>query len=265
MYVISRPRFDLQEFACFLEHNGLSWNRTPGATQAEEVIEVSGRLSRMSYGESQGTGNVEFIDHLISRNHENVLEHIAWTFILTGISRSFTHQLVRHRIGFSYTQLSQEYYDECGAEFVTPELLENLPDVLQEWQDYTEDIRQAYGTLLAALRHRSEMISQMVGETEVERTIRSMARSILPNATETMVVVTANARAIRHFLTVRGGEENSREMRVVCTALLGKLCDEAPSVFRDFIIQSLPDGSPTVLKRDESNYPTDRPGQVTNS
>ena len=85
---------------------------------------------------------------------------------------------------------------------------------------------------------------------ERSRSIRSTARSVLPNATESKIVVTANARALRHFLKVRGSIEGDSEMRIVSAELLKNLRLEAPNLFTDFSMQILRDGTPIVLHSD---------------
>ena len=119
---ISHPSFDQGVFLDFLNENGLTWIQKGNATEAEHLVEASGRLCYMSFGEqNQSPRNTnEYIMNLIVQGHESVLEHLNWTFLITGVSRAFTHQLVRHRAGFSYSQLSQQYHDESEAEFVVP-------------------------------------------------------------------------------------------------------------------------------------------------
>ncbi|MDU6092992.1 MAG: FAD-dependent thymidylate synthase, partial [Staphylococcus lugdunensis] len=113
----------------FLNENGLTWIQKGNATEAEHLVEASGRLCYMSFGEqNQSPRNTnEYIMNLIVQGHESVLEHLNWTFLITGVSRAFTHQLVRHRAGFSYSQLSQQYHDESEAEFVVPIEVRNNP------------------------------------------------------------------------------------------------------------------------------------------
>src|SRR5689334_13364185 len=113
VYLISSPRFKIAEFNRFLAAERLQWKRTPHSAPAEELVEVSGRICYLSFGALQSPrSNREYIQNLIDREHESVLEHASWTFLLTGVSRAFTHQLVRHRVGFSFSQLSQQYHDE---------------------------------------------------------------------------------------------------------------------------------------------------------
>src|SRR6266540_1094207 len=89
--LIGRPDFDASAFQAYLTSESLEWVRTPGATNAEELIEVAGRLCYMSFGERQSPRtNAEYIHNLVQQGHESVLEHVEWTFLLTGVSRSFS-------------------------------------------------------------------------------------------------------------------------------------------------------------------------------
>ena len=127
IYIINRPQFDINTFLCFLKNEGTCWKRSKDAMPSEEIVEIAGRICYMSFGENQSEiTNAEFVRNLIRNGHLSVLEHVSWTFVVTGISRSLTHQLVRHRIGFSYSQLSQQYHDEMDAEFVEPPQYNNL-------------------------------------------------------------------------------------------------------------------------------------------
>lgn len=168
-----------------------------------------------------------------------------WTFLIAGVSRAFTHQLVRHRPGFAYSQLSQQYHNETDATFVQPAHLEHLPRALELWKKTVEASKSAYTEILSALSEEKESEAQFLPK-ELRRAIRSAARSVLPNATETKIVVTANARALRHFLTVRGAILGDVEMRLVSSALFSILNREAPSLFSDFKSIVYEDGLPIV-------------------
>jgi thymidylate synthase (FAD) len=97
----------------------------------------------------------------------------------------------------------------------------------------------------------TDLLEQTDGNgKERSRSIRSATRSVLPNATETKIVVTANARALRHFLKLRGSIEGDSEMRIVSAELLKILRAEAPNLFSDFSMQILRDGTPLVLHSD---------------
>ncbi len=247
VYLVSRPQFDVDSLLSFLRDQGTIWRRGAGAPSAEEIVEVAGRICYMSFGQNQSPRtNAEYIQRLILMGHESVLEHVNWTFLITGVSRAFTHQLVRHRVGFAFSQLSQQYHDETDAEFVEPSLLRKAPGALAAWQRTVVVAKQAYRDILKSLQALETQSGVEFQKKELSRAIRSAARSLLPNATETKILITANARALRHLFKVRGSIPGDEEMRQAAAELLRHLQVEAPSIFFDFKIGTLADGSPIV-------------------
>lgn len=244
--ILSSPRLG-EGHRVFLEARGMEWKPSPDCTAAEQIVEFSGRICYMSFGpERQAPGSTrDYIKRLIQKGHESVLEHAAWSFVIYGVSRSFSHQLVRHRVGFSFSQLSQQYHEETGAAFVSPPGLESDPELLAQWEKTVTELRDTYSKLL----HSNLRTTALVPREEL-RLRRSLARSVLPNAIETAIVVTANARALRHFLKIRGCVEGDIEMRMVSASLLHALEKEAPSLFYDFGVQQWPDGWPIVIQND---------------
>lgn len=250
LYLIGRPSFDTEAFVHFLSDNQEEWRSTPEATDSEHLVEVAGRICYMSFGKRQHTNpNDAYVANLVRRGHESVLEHVNWTFVLTGVSRAFSHQLVRHRIGLAYSQLSQQYHEERDATFVEPAVIKDSPELSQLWRATVDGSRAAYNRILTALE-KGVLVQKTSGEArEVLRALRTAARSVLPNATETKIVFTANARALRHFLEVRGNIVGDEEMRIVSSLILDTVKTEAPSLFQDFVSETKNDGLPVVLKR----------------
>lgn len=247
-YLISRPRFEPVHgdfLATFLPPGEAHWTEPPSATDAERIIEFAGRICYMSFGSKQSPRtNREYIHNLIRNGHESVLEHAVWTVSIAGVSRAFTHQLVRHRVGFSFSQLSQQYHDESEARFVPPHELRNLPDLASVWDESVRASQAAYRMLLHGLANREMPIGK-----EARRALRSAARSVLPNAVETAIAVTANARALRNFFKLRAGIVGDSEMRLVSASLFSLLCPEAPSCFDDFDLREHEDGLPIIAHR----------------
>jgi len=251
VYLIGRSSFDVESFISFLKNEKITWKRTPGATEPEEIAEIAGRICYMSFGKNQSSkSNSDYIRNLISNGHESVLEHISWTFLITGVSRSFSHQLVRHRVGFSFSQLSQQYYSHANAEFVMPSLLTKYPNALAAWNRSVKVAKETYRNIFKFLWETERESNNDLERKEIKRAIHSTSRSILPNATETKIVATANARSIRYFLKVRGSIPGDEEMRRVSVELLGLLLSEAPAFFSDFRIEKLSDGSEIVIHQD---------------
>jgi thymidylate synthase (FAD) len=228
----------------------MDWRRSAGAGQAEELIEAAGRVCYMSFGVNQSErSNVEYIRNLVDMGHESVLEHVNWSFVITGISRALSHQIVRHRVGFAFSQLSQQYHDESDAEFAMPAEIEGNPRAEAVWERAVSTAKEAYSEILQLLDQKPEHgESSQLNPRESRRAIRSAARSVLPGCTETTLFMTANARALRHFFTVRGGIPGDREMRDLALELFRLVTREAPAVFFDFRIAKLPDGSEMVQR-----------------
>jgi thymidylate synthase (FAD) len=243
LYLVSRPALSPENIQRFLADEGTSWRRSTGATAAEEVVELGGRLCYMSFGTNQSPKTTgDYIANLISLGHESVLEHATWTILVTGVSRAFSHQLVRHRVGFAFSQLSQQYHDETDAKFVMPEYLRGHPRAIAIWSELVDRSRYGY----KAIQKEIDISSKELGAKENRRAVRSAARSVLTNSTETKILLTVNARAIRHFLEVRGSIPGDIEMRRVSALLLELMRAEAPRIFDDFELTNLSDGSPSV-------------------
>lgn len=249
LFLVARPTFDLKQFLSFLSLENQSWKRTAKASGGENIVESAGRICYMSFGARQHRrSNAEYIANLIKQGHESVLEHACWSFVLTGVSRAFSHQFVRHRVGFAFSQLSQQYHEERDAHFVEPTVVKSNPELSTLWRRAVEGSRLAYDALLGSLERTEGNTITPSSKRELKRMIRTAARSVLPNATETTIFFTANARALRHFLELRGSIEGDEEMRVVSYLLLKALKKEAPSLFSDFTARTLPDGLPLVVR-----------------
>jgi thymidylate synthase (FAD) len=197
----------------------------------------------MSFSKPRPGGNAAYIGHLLEVGHGSVLEHAVFNVIITGVSRSFTHELIRHRAGFGYSQLSQRFVDESQCAFVEPEAIATDPELHAVWLDAVHHAQEAYRRLADGLAARFAHIED---RTLRRKKAREAARSVLPNATETRIFVTANARALRHFIEMRGDQAADVEIRKVAIALLERLREEAPNLFGDYIVEDLPEGGRAV-------------------
>ncbi len=247
VHIVGRPQFDLLGFLSFLTDSGMDWRRSPGAGEAEELVEAAGRVCYMSFGSNQSErSNAKYIENLIKMGHESVLEHVNWSFVLSGISRALSHQIVRHRVGFAFSQLSQQYHDESDAEFNMPAEIEGNQQAEAAWERAINTAKDAYSEILRALDEMADRGQGGLNPREFRRAIRSAARSVLPSCTGTTLFMTANARALRHFFSVRGGIPGDREMRDMAVELFRAVTKEAPALFFDFEIAKLQDGSELV-------------------
>jgi thymidylate synthase (FAD) len=236
VYLVGRQVVDEAAVERFLGDHALTWT-TDTEVGAEALAEMAGRVCYMSYGKGRKT-NREFMSHLVDVGHGSVLEHGVWSFLFTGVSRSFTHELIRHR-HFSYSQLSQRYVDESESDFVEPDVIAADPELHRTWCEAVNAARQAYDRLVAGLQERFTTVED---KTLRRKLARQAARSVLPNATETKIFVTGNARALRHFIELRGSEHADVEIRKVAVAVLRIMQQEAPGIFADYTLVPLGGG-----------------------
>lgn len=239
VYLVGRQVVDDQELERFLGDHGVAW-QTDTEVGGEELVEVAGRVCYMSFAKPRPGGNAVYLNHILEVGHGSVLEHAVWNFIFTGVSRALTHELVRHRAGMGYSQLSQRYVDESQAEYVEPDAIAADPELHRLWLEAIAQSHQAYVQLVERL--------QAVFQDEPDRTLRrklarQAARSVLPNATETKIFVSANARALRHFVEERGSRHAEVEIRKLAVKVLEIMKKQAPHIFNDYQLQPLPDGT----------------------
>ena len=238
VYVVGRQVVDPQTVAQFLNEHGVAWS-TDTEVGAEALCEMAGRVCYMSFGQGRKR-NAEYLANLIEMQHGSVLEHAVWSLLITGVSRSLTHELVRHRAGFGYSQLSQRYVDESTADFVEPGCIAADPELHQLWLESVQQSHAAYCRLVEGLAHK---FAHEPSKTMRRKLARQAARSVLPNATETKIFVTGNGRAWRHFIEMRASEQAEVEIRKLAIQVLRLLQKESPSLFGDYEIATLEDGS----------------------
>lgn len=239
VYLVGRQNISDAELNRFLSDHGVTWE-TDTEVAGEHLIETAGRVCYMSFAKPRPGGNATYIHHLLEVGHGSVLEHAVWNFIFTGVSRSLTHELVRHRAGWAYSQLSQRYVDESVAEYVEPDVIAEDPELHRVWLETVSRTHQAYVDLAARLQDKYK--------DEPDRTLRrklarQAARSVLPNATETKIFASANARALRHFIEMRANRHAEVEIRKLAVQVLRIMLAEAPNLFRDYELLALPDGT----------------------
>jgi len=213
------------------------------ADGGEALVEFAGRACYQSWSKPnpRTATNAAYLRHIIEVGHFSVLEHATASLYITGVSRSCTHELIRHR-HFSYSQLSQRYVPDGDARVVVPPGIDDDPELRALLLAAADASREAYQQLLARLEAR--FTDQSAGGTVLQRKqARQAARAVLPNDTETRIVVTGNYRAWRHFIAMRASEHADTEIRRLAIACLRQLGAVAPAVFADFQIASLDDGS----------------------
>ena len=250
VYLLGKQVVNDGELDRFLADHGVSWE-TDSEIAGEVLTESAGRICYMSFAKPRPGGNSAYLHHIKEVGHGSVLEHAVWNLLFTGVSRSLTHELIRHRAGMAYSQLSQRYVDESVAEYVEPDVIANDPELHAIWLDAVTHAHGAYVKLAEKLNAKltdpktatAAMLPPDSDRTTRRKTARQAARSVLPNATETKIFVTANARALRHFLEQRGSKFAEPEIRKLANKLLDLLQSESPNLFGDYERIPLPDGT----------------------
>ncbi len=209
------------------------------ADGGEALVEFAGRACYQSWDKPnpRTASNAGYLRHILEVGHLSLLEHASVTFYITGISRACTHELIRHR-HFSYSQLSQRFVPEDDSNVVLPPAIASDPELTAKVVAATDASRRAYTDLLEALEAKFAGVPNAILR---RKQTRQAARAVLPNATETRIVVTGNYRAWRHFIGMRATEHADVEIRRLSIACLRELLAIAPTVFGDFEIGRLAD------------------------
>ena len=225
------PTLTLLARPTFIEPAHLPVNWLGESTDGERLAEFAGRLCYMSQSNPARRETRVYLENIKKQGHGSVLEHANYTVLLEGISRSLTHELVRHRAGFAYSQLSQRYVDESEANFVVPPAIIGDEALEGAWREQVESAQRSYVALVEQLMGRYGWVEDRVHRRKMAR---EAARGVLPNSTETKIVVTGNARAWRTMLELRSGEGAELEIRRLAVALIRLLGEHGPAFFSDF-------------------------------
>ena len=205
-----------------------------GHVWAEELVEYAGRLCYMSYDNRRPGGNAGYIAHIKEVGHGSVAEHAVFSFVFTGVSRSLTHELIRHRAGWSYSEVSQRYVDLSDVSFVLPPAFIGQTELIAEWKAACTDSLTAYQSICDTMtRHFPKM---------PRKEVRQSARSVLPNCVETKIACTVNARALRHFFELRGSLHADVEIARLAVKLCKMMKEYAPNLFCDYDVMCEADG-----------------------
>ena len=240
MDILRAPRISVIARPQFVEpaHLAVQWKGE--STDGERIAEFAGRLCYMSQHNPAGRTTAEYLRNILRQGHGSVFEHSQYVLLIEGISRSCSHELVRHRAGFGYSQLSQRYVDESHAAFVMPPAIQGDAALEAAWTAQVQAAQAAYVVAVEGLMAKYASVEDKVHRRKMAR---EAARSVLPNATEVKIVVSANVRAWRTMLELRLGEGAELEIRRMAVACLRALQAEAPALFGDFEVYTGTDGA----------------------
>ena len=201
----------------------------------EDVITSAGKLCYSKVGVSEilekstPEDNERFIKMLSDMGHHSPLEHVSFTFAIEGVSRALTHQLVRHRIA-SYSQQSQRYVSlDKTFEYITPPAILNDDELKYGFDQIMNVLHNAY--IVTSENLKVKYLEKGMNERDASKKAIEDARYLLPNACETKIVVTMNARTLLHFFEKRCCSRAQWEIREMANKML-KICNEiSPTLF----------------------------------
>ena len=238
--------------------------------EPDKVVAQAGKLCYSAVGVDQITQKLteeeiaRYVNMLASIGHESPLEHVSFTFAIEGISRACTHQIVRHRIA-SYSQQSQRYVKLEQFEYIIPPAIEKNPEAKRIFIEAMERDQEAYDELVDllledilidihaadygncireilkenpdAVPDRSKVLDLYAEKffedyRKAEKQAIEDARYVFPNACETKIVVTMNARSLLHFFNVRCCNRAQWEIREMATEMLKECKKIAPALFK---------------------------------
>ncbi len=267
--VIGQTQFDPDGFEQWMLLNGLGnhqsahpdsplhalWSDVSDEYALERMVEFGGRHCYRSW--MNGRSRADYVRNIIEMGHGSVLEHSTLNLAIQGVSRSLSHELVRHRVGVAISQESQRYVEASDSP-----VRRSADGRLSRWRSALERRRdqQFYRAQLRALDEYKRLQSAIVSEiqrreskvkslTLIKKRANEAARAHLPNAAETRLLWTANLRLLRHFLWLRGGAGADLEIRRLAVALLDDAQQRAPTVFEDMAVADGSYGVPIIVAK----------------
>ncbi|MCY6957340.1 FAD-dependent thymidylate synthase [Clostridium brassicae] len=201
----------------------------------ERVVASAAKLCYSAVGideilEGLNEKNVhEFLDRLMSYGHTSTIEHVSFTFAVEGVSRSLTHQLVRHRIA-SYSQQSQRYVKLNQFEYIIPPEIENDEQAKELFINSMEESQKAYDKIAEILKEK--YIEQGMKKQNAQKKAIEDARYVFPNACETKILLTMNARSLMNFFEHRCCNRAQWEIRALADEMLKLVKKVAPVLFK---------------------------------
>ena len=252
--MLARPRTNVAGLGGFLEgfDPDLGFQayvedptRLPDSSQ---LCKTAGQLCYASFGPRRTTNEnaAAYFERLTSAGHGSVLEHANFSFLLYGISRSVTHELVRHRAGVGISQISQRYVSGRVLRFVERPEYQDDPELHAFFEERADRAAAEYEAMADRLLERQKSGAALLDaehKTDARKKVQQTARSVLPNETEAPMVFTGNVRALRHIIEMRADGHAESEIRNLAARLFLCLATADPILFGDYELQSLPDGT----------------------
>lgn len=239
-----------------IEANDYATDWADGADSPLEALpKLAGQLCYLSFEPGRFTRTVDtprYLENIMRQRHGSVLEHASVTMLFEGVDRTVTHELVRHRAGMAYSQVSQRYVSGRALRFVERIEFQRAADLHQAFEERIDaavaQYEQATKRLLTLQR---EGYAALAGDSATDRRkhVQQVARSVLPNDTEAPILVTGNLRAWRHVLEMRTSPHADTAIRRPFVDAWRRLNEMAPAVFGDFERVTADDGMECLTPR----------------
>ena len=210
--------------------------------QPEQVVAAAAKLCYSHVGVDDLLADLTpeksraFVEKLAKMGHESPTEHVSFTFAIEGVSRSLLAQITRHRLA-SYSVQSQRYVRLDQFDYVTPPAVQDDPQALEAFTQAMEEQNETYKRIAAILKdgHIRQLMAQGMDEAQAAKKAEKMAiedaRFVLPNACDTKMIVTMNARSLRHHVRQRSCERAPWEVRALADEMLKLVYPVAPALF----------------------------------
>jgi len=226
----SRPYWDIKDLTSpFIELSSNTKHRIEYDASPEERVPIfAGRVCYQSFGSKAGRKTAaDYISHIMEVGHYSILEHSSVTMYVDRVPRFWSHEQVRHR-HFNYSQLSQRFFVPDKVELVVPPALRTEKNIEQEFLDYGEELGKKYFKNL-------DVLYDSIGSDNfsLKKKSREAARAILPECTETKMVITGNFRSWYEYLTKRNTPEADATFQEVAKIVQSRLQRIAPNIFKE--------------------------------
>ena len=211
--------------------------------EPEKLVAASAKLCYSQLGAEELMDNLSddkvegFLNMLMDFGHQSPIEHCSFSFAVEGVSRSLTHQLVRHRLA-SYSQRSQRYVSEGQFQYIIPPAIKEDEVAKKMYVEAMEHSQKVYDEIADRLQEKylKEYIANGVDEkrakSDAQKRAIEDARYVLPNACETKIMITMNSRSLLHFFNVRCCERAQWEIRQMAEEMLKEVKKVAPIIFK---------------------------------
>jgi thymidylate synthase (FAD) len=218
---------------------------------SSQLCKTAGQTCYASFGPRRSKNDIAaaYFERLTSAGHGSVLEHSNFSFLLYGISRSVTHELVRHRAGTGFSQISQRYVSGSVLRFVERPEYQEDEELHKLFEERADRAAAEYEAMADRLLGRQEGGASMLSadyRTDARKKVQQTARSLLPNETEAPMVFTGNVRALRHIIEMRADAHAESEIRNLALRIFLCLRTVDPILFGDYELAELLDGTYTV-------------------